>query len=194
GGDVVADMLRSPHQDRYLVGPADHATIDADVHHTGVGIFGDHARISDEIAPAVEPVPVRDREILDIDVLAGDDILLAWTAIDDARGNALLQDGAADLDQLTRVRVGRQAEHHGDAALVVEGRAEYAAAAALRLVVVLDVVEQERTAGAGALRQSHDGAKLDVPVDLGVDLMQLARCAQRVHPAAQIATAARFPF
>ena len=85
------------------------------------------------------------------------------------------------------MRVRRQPEHHGDAAVVVQRRAEDAAAAALRLVVVLDVVEQQRRAGAGALRQPHDGAELDVPIDLGVDLVQLARRAQRVDPAAQIA-------
>src|SRR5207253_6447063 len=105
------------------------------------------ARISDEVAPAIEPVPVGHRKVFDVNILAGDDVLLARTAIDDAWGNALLQDGAADLDQLARVRLGRQAEHHGDAAIVVERGAEHAAAAALRRVVVLDVVEKERTAG-----------------------------------------------
>ena len=37
GGDMVADMLRAPHQDRDLVAAADHAAIDADIHHAGLG-------------------------------------------------------------------------------------------------------------------------------------------------------------
>ena len=153
-----------------------------------------HAGIGDDIAAAVEPVPVRRREVVEVDVLAGDDVLLARAVLDDARRDAALHDGAAELDQLARMGVGRQAEHHGDAAVVVERGAEDAAAAARRRVVVLDVVEQERRAGAGALRQPHDGAELDVPVDLGVDLVQLAGRLQRLDPAAQIAEGDRFSF
>src|ERR1700748_820395 len=82
--------------------------------------------------------------------------------------------------------VGRQPQHHGDAAIVVERGAENAPAAARRRVVVLDVVEDERLAGAGTLRQAHDGAELDVPVDLGVDLGELVLRLERGDPAAQI--------
>src|SRR5262249_28645925 len=53
--------------------------------------------------------------------------------------------------------------------------------------VVLDVVEDERLAGAGPLRQPHDGAELDVPVDLGVDFGELALRLERLNPAAQVA-------
>src|SRR5262249_61877940 len=52
---------------------------------------------------------------------------------------------------------------------------------------VLDVVEDERLAGAGPLRQPHDGAELDVPVDLGVDFGELALRLERRNPAAQVA-------
>src|SRR4029077_916162 len=44
----------------------------------------------------------------------------------------------------------------------------------------------ERLAGAGTLRQAHDGAELDVPVDLDVDLGELALRLERGDPAAQI--------
>ena len=64
-----------------------------------------------------------------------------------------------------------------------------------RLVAVyLDVVEDERLAGAGALRQPHDGAELDVPVDLGVDFGELALRLERFDKAAQIAEGDRFSF
>src|SRR5262249_59968377 len=67
-------------------------------------------------------------------------------------------------------------------------------AAARRRVVVLDVVEDERLAGAGSLRQPHDGAELDVPVDLGVDLGELASRLERLNPAAQVAEGDRPSF
>ena len=140
----------------------------------GLGVLGDAAAVGEEIASAVEPVPIRRRQVVEVDVLAGDDVLLHRPGRDDLRRNAAGQSGAADLDQLARMRVGRQSEHHRDAPVVVERGAEDAAAAARRRVVVLDVVEQERLAGAGTLRQPHDGAELDVPIDLGVDLLQLA--------------------
>ncbi len=44
GGDVVADVLRAPHQDRDAVLVGDHAAIDADVHHAGVRVLGDARR------------------------------------------------------------------------------------------------------------------------------------------------------
>ena len=84
-GDVVADMLGAPHQDRDGVAAGDHAAIDADVHDVGGRILGHDAGIGDEIAPAVEPVPVRRRQLVEIDVLADDDVLLARAGLDDAR-------------------------------------------------------------------------------------------------------------
>lgn len=44
-------------------------------------------------------------------------------------------------------------------------------------VVVLDVVEQQRRTLAGALREPRDGAELDVPIDFGGNLGELARLA-----------------
>ena len=183
---MMADMLRPPHQDRNGVVTADHAAIDADIHHAGFGILGDAAAISEEIAAAVEPVPMRRRKLVEVDVGAFEDVLLYRSGGDDLRRNAARQNGAADLDQLARMRVRRQAQHHRDAAVAVEAGAEDATAAALRLVVVLDVVEEQRLAGAGALRQPHDGAELDIPIHLGVDPLQLGRALERRDPAAQI--------
>jgi len=187
GGDVVADMLRAPHQDRNPVMAGDHAAIDADIHDAGFGILGDAAAIGQEIAAAVEPVPIGRRKLVEIDVRPLEDVLLHRSGGDDLRRDAAGEDGAADLDQLARMGVGRQPQHHGDAAVIVERGAENAPAAARRRVVVLDVVEDERLAGAGPLRQPHDGAELDVPVDLGVDFGELALRFEHRDPATQVA-------
>src|SRR6516225_10095019 len=96
--------------------------------HIKIGILSRHARIGDEVAPAVHPVPVRHRQLGEIDILAGDDVLLDRAARDDLGWDRALENGAADLDQLARMRVGRQAEHDGDAPIVVEGGAEHAPA------------------------------------------------------------------
>src|SRR5262249_8446149 len=182
-----AEMLGAPPQDRNAVVAADHAAIDADIHDSRFRVLGDAAAKGEEIAAAVEPVPMRRRKFIEIDVGALEDVLLHRSASDDFRRDAAAEDGAPDLDQLARMGVGRQPEHHGDAAVIVERGAKDAAAAACRRVVVLDVVEEERLPRARPLRQPHDGAELDVPIDLGVDFGELALRLERGDPAAQIA-------
>ena len=134
------------------------------------------------------------RELVEIDIRALEDVLLHRSGGDDFGRHAAGENGAADLDQLARMGVGRQPQHHRDAAVVVERGAEDAPAAARGRVVVLDVVEDERLAGAGPLRQPHDGAELDVPVDLGVDFGELALRPERLDKAAQIAEGDRLSF
>ena len=187
GGDMVADVLRAPHQDRDAVLGGHHAAIDADVLHAGGRVLGDHAAIGEDVAAAIDPVPLRHRKLVEVDVLAGDDVLLAGAVLDDARRDTALEQRAADLDQLARMRVRRQPHHHGDAAIAAEPAGEHRAAARVVLVVVLDVGEQQRRTGAGALRHPGDGAELDVPIDLGVDLAQFAGRLQRLHPVAHVA-------
>src|SRR5262249_39180490 len=84
------------------------------------------------------------RNLVESDVRPLEDILLHWPGGEDLGRDAAGQDGAADLDQLARMGVGRQPQHHRDVAIIVERGAEDAAAAARRRVVVLDVVEDER--------------------------------------------------
>src|SRR5262249_29545157 len=72
-GDVVADVLCAPHQDRDLVLAADHTAIDADIHHAGAGIFGDDAAIGEDVTAAIAPVPLRHRKFVEIDVADFDD-------------------------------------------------------------------------------------------------------------------------
>jgi hypothetical protein len=154
----------------------------------------DAAAVGEEIASAVEPVPPWCRELIEVDVLAGEDVLLHRTGRHDLRRDAAGQDGAADLDQFPRMGVGRQAQHHGDATIARQRGREDLSAARARRVVVLDVVEDERLAGARPLRQSHDGAKLEVPVDLGADLGEFVLRLQRRHPAAHVAEGGRLAF
>src|SRR5918995_2689659 len=99
-----------------------------------------------------------------VDILADEHILLAWAGVDDARRNALAKNVAADLHQFAWMRVRRQPQHHGDAAIAPEPPGEDATAAAVWLVVVLDVVEHERRAGAGSLRHAQNCAELDIPI------------------------------
>ena len=194
GGDVVADMLRAPHQDGNAIVAGEHAAVDADVHGSRFRVPGDAAAVGEEVAAPVEPVPMRRGKLVEIDVGAGEDVLLRRPGGDDLGRDRAAQDGAGDLDQLARVAVGRQPQHHGDAAVIIERGAEDAPAAARRRVVVLDVVEDERLAGAGPLREPHDGAELDVPVDLGSDFRELALLFDRGDPAAQITEGDRLSF
>ena len=190
---MLADMLGLPHQDRDLGLARHHAAIDADIHHAGVVVLGDAAAIGKEIAPAVEPVPPRRRKLVEVDVVAGDDVLLHRAGGDDLRGNAAAEHVAAELHEFARMGVGRDAEHHGDAPIARQPAAEHPAAPGIG-AIVLDVVEQQRRAVAGALGEPHDGADLDIPVDLRVDLLDLAGVVERLDPAAEIAIGDRLAF
>src|SRR6516164_1675108 len=183
---MMSDMLRPPHQDRDRIVPGDHAAIDADVHYSGYGIPGDAASISEEVTAAIEPVPMRGRKFVEIDVGTLENVLLHRTGCDKLGGNAAGKERAGDLDQLARMRVGRQSQHHCNAAIAVEPAAEDAPAAALRLVVVLDVLEKQRLAGSRPLREAHDGAELEVPIHLGLDPVQLVLGLKRRDPVAQV--------
>ena len=193
GSGVLPDMLRAPHQDRDHILARHHAAIDADIHDVGGGILGDDAAVGEDVAAAVGAVPLRRREIVEVDVVAFDDVLLHRSGGDDFRRDGVGEHGAAELDQFARMGVGRQAQHHGDAAVARQAAGEHAAATRV-LAVVADSVESERRPGAGPLRQPRHGAELDIPVHLGVDRMQFAGGFERLHPAAQVAEGDWFPF
>src|SRR6202022_4172755 len=93
------------------------------------------------MAARVGAVPMRGRKVVEIDVGTLENVLLHRSGCDELRRDAVGKEGAAELDQLARMRVRRQPQHHRDAAVTIERGAEDAAAAALRPVVVLDVVE-----------------------------------------------------
>ena len=193
GRRVLADMLGLPHQDRNLGLARHHATVDADIHHAGVVVLGDAAAIGEEIAPAVEPVPPRRWKVVEVDVGAGDDVLLHRAGGDDPGGNAAAENVAAHLHEFARMGVGGDAEHHGDAPVARQPAAEHPPAPGIG-AIVLDVVEQQRRAVAGALGEPHDGADLDLPVDLRIDLLDLAGGVERLDPAAEIAIGDRLAF
>src|SRR5262245_42782941 len=104
-------MLGTPHQDWDFVLARYHAAIDADVHHAGVVVLGDTATIGEEIASAIEPVPPRRRQLVKIDIVAGDDVLLHRASADDLRRNGAVEHAATELDQFARMRSWRNAKH-----------------------------------------------------------------------------------
>ncbi len=189
----MADMLRPPGQHRDHVLARHHAAIDADIHHIGVRVLGDDAAVSENVAAAVGAVPLRRREIIQIHIVAFDDVLLDRPGVDDFRRDRAGQHGAAELDQFARMSVGRQPEHHGDAPIARQRAGKHLPAAGV-LAIVADLVEQQRRPGAGPLGQPRHGAKLDIPIDLGVDRLQLAGAIERLQPAAQIAEDNGFAF
>ncbi len=89
--------------------------------------------------------------------------------------------------------VGRQTQHHGNAARAGQSAGENLTTPRIGAVVA-DIAEQQRWSGAGALRQAGNGAELDVPIDLGVDARQFTGAVKRRHPTAQIAERHRLSF
>ena len=190
---MMADVLRAPHQNRDLVFCRHHAAIDADIHHAAVGILRHHAAVSKNVAAAVDAIPLRHRKLVEIDVLALDDVFLDRPGLDDFRRNRFVQDRAAELHQLARMGVRLKPKHHGDATRTRKPAGEDLMATAVRAVIA-DVAEEQRRPGAGTLRQARDGAKFDVPIDLGLDVVKFAGSVERFHPAAQIAECNRLSF
>ena len=139
-GHVMADMLRAPHQDRNAILAADHAAIDADIHDAADRILGDDAAIGHDVTAAVRSIPLRHRKFVQIDVVAFDDVFLRRTGLDDFRRQALRQNTAAELDQFARMGVGRQTQHHGDAARAGQSAGENLTAPRIGAVVA-DIAE-----------------------------------------------------
>src|ERR1700722_20559263 len=96
---VPPDVPRAPHQYRDHVLAGHHAAIDADIHHAGCWVLGDDAAISEDVAAAVGAIPLRCRKIVEIDVVAFDDVLFHRTGRNDLRRYRAGEDGAAELDQ-----------------------------------------------------------------------------------------------
>ncbi len=149
---VLPDMLRPPHQDRDHVLARHHAAIDADIHHAGVMILGDDTAVGENIAAAIGAIPLRRRKIVEVDVVAFDDVLFHRTGGDDLRRDRAGEDGAAKLHQFARMGVGWAAHQHGDAAVARQPAGEHLPAARV-LAVIADLVEQQSLAGARPLRQ-----------------------------------------
>src|SRR4029077_19475075 len=89
GGDVMANMLRAPHQDRHAILAADHAAIDTDIHYAAGEILGDDAAIGHDVTTAVRSIPLRHGKFVEIDIVAFDDVFLSRTVLDDLRRQAL---------------------------------------------------------------------------------------------------------
>ena len=151
---MLADMLRPPGQHRDHVLARYHAAIDADIHDVGVGVLGDDAAVGENVAAAVGAIPLRRREVVEIHIVALDDVLLDWSGLDDFRRDRAGENGAAEFDQLAWMGVGRQPEHHGDAA-VARQRAGKDLLAAGVLAIVADLVEQQRRPVTGALGKAR---------------------------------------
>src|SRR5262249_61778775 len=103
GSGWGATLPPPPHQDRDPVAAADHAAIDADVHDAALGILGDDAGIGDDVAAAVEPVPIGDGKRIEIDGVPADDVFLTGAVLHDLWRDPFLQQRAADPDQLPRM-------------------------------------------------------------------------------------------
>src|SRR5258706_16293502 len=134
-----ASIWRTPNQNWHFVLACHHTATNADIHHAGVEVLGDAASVGEQVAPAVEPVPPRRRQLIKVDIVSGDDVLFHRARADDLWWNAAVEHVATELDQIARMGVGSDAEHHGDTAITCEPAAEHAPAARI-CPVILDVV------------------------------------------------------
>src|SRR4030095_10635420 len=182
--EMLAPVLTAlDEQERGRVLLPDHAAVDPDVHHAGLRVARDDAREGVDIPPTLEVMPLRDRKLRLIDVLAPDHDVLDRARRDDPRRDRLAVGLHDVLDQLAIGDVLGKPEGQRQAPDAPEAAHEQPGAAPA--LVALDVLEQER----GPLLLEHaarDGAQLAVPVDLGRDSPQLAFLVEPRDPLAQV--------
>ncbi len=167
---------------------ADHPAVDADVHDAGLRIAGDDARERVDVAPALEVVPARDRELGLVHVAAADDHLFHRPLGDEPRWNRLAVFLHDVLDQIAVGDVAREPERQRESIAAAEPAGQELRAAPG--LVALDVLEKERR----ALLLQHparDRAELAVPVDLGRDPPELAVFLEPAHPLTHVREAHR---
>ena len=182
--EVLPPVLAALDQEeRRRVRPADHAAVDAHVHHAGVRVAGDDAGKGVDVAAALEVVPPGDGELRLVDLGAAEDDVLHRSAAEDPRRHHFPVLLHHILDQLRVRGVRWEAERQGHPAPVAEAAGEEPRAAPR--LVALDVLEQE----GGPLLLEHaarDGADLAVPVDRRRDPAQLALLVEERQPLPQV--------
>src|SRR5437870_7452542 len=169
--EVLAPVLAAlDEQERRGVLLADHAAIDADVHRARLRIARDDPRERVDVASALKVVPLRDRKLRLVDVVAANDHFLDGPGRDDPRWDRLSIELHDVLDQVPVGHVLGIAERKREATDAPETADEELRAASG--LVALDTLEEQR----GALLLEHaarDRAELPIPVHLGLDPPQL---------------------
>src|SRR5687767_4591336 len=161
--EVIAPVLAALDQEeRSRVGLADHAAVDADVLDASLGIARDDAGERMDVASTLAMQPLRDRELVLVDVLATNDDVLHGTGAHDDRVDPLAILLHAVADDLAIADIFWKPERDGHALAGAEPADEHLRAAAR--AIALDRFEEQRRA-ALLEHAARDGAKLTVPVD-----------------------------
>lgn len=88
---VSAPTLAGYQQFGDLVAVDDLAPVKADVVASGHLVLSDHPTEGIDVTTTVPTVPLRNRQLVQIDVVAFDDVLFDWTGIDHARRDGILE-------------------------------------------------------------------------------------------------------
>ncbi len=174
GRGIDADLARA----------FDHHAIGADIDAAGLRALRHHRVAGAEIKPAVERPHALRRELPDVDLVAGDDVLVA----DRGLGRDLLGlHGAAHLllqrlHRLERMIHRLLADHQAEPRQVAADHVVERAMAGM----ALDVLEQQRRAFLAA-DQIGDGRRFEIGIDLGGDALELAHGVDLGQPFVEVA-------
>ena len=168
--EMVAPALGRDQQFADLGRPEHLAAIEADIGPVRSGVVGDDAAEGVDELAAVGRVPARRRELVEVDGVAGEDILLARAVIDRDRADRVAIGVLQMAHRRLVVGIVRQAEHQADLGLVRESAGDEFGAR--RAPVVADVAEEQAGALDGDV-DPGDRADLLVPIHGNVDPAQL---------------------
>src|SRR5262249_5704068 len=170
-GEVATPVLRRNQQLADRVAAEHLAAIDADIRLARLRIARHDAAERVDEAAAVEVMPLRSRELGQVHLLAAQDVLLHGARLH-LHGLHRVSEDIFQSAHDGRV-AGRRgySEHQADVALVAHARRQELGAP--RLLVVLDVLEEQRGAPE---REGDPGERADlaVPVHLGLDAPDLS--------------------
>lgn len=168
--EVTPPVLGDDQQLGDLVPVDDLAAIEPDVGNVGLGVFGNDGAESVDKAPTVLGLPARDREIIEVDPIVGQDILLDRAALDQLRGKGFpgsLPDETDDLGGL-----GFPGQPQGHRQPLARGHPAGEQAGAPGLAITFNVLEEQGRPSGGEV-DSGDGADLAVPINFGPDMGHL---------------------
>ena len=180
---MLAPSLRHRQQNTDGVLPGDHPAISAAIENAGVGIAGHHGRRSHDIAPAVERVPFRNRELCEINGRSLQDVFFDRSATNPNRCDWVREPLFEDRHHIPigcRFRNPDETAHS-----LARAGAVREETAAKTVLVIFDVLEQQRRSELTRYF-SGDRADLFVPIDLSADPLQVLSFVEVVNPLAQI--------
>jgi len=113
--EMNAPVLGAPQKNWQCIFLTKHTAIDAEIMNTGIRVHRNRGLEGVDVAAAIFAMPFRNREIIEINFFAGDDVFFNRSSGDFYRGNPLAEIIARGLNHVGDRCVFGQTQCHGNA-------------------------------------------------------------------------------